>query len=178
MTLTTSEHRIWKSPTPLLKHNKNLRITLHKYVNCILLHSCTAQYITWPFVTMKLTWSVTLRFPFIQQQNVSHEGKIQLWASCVNPPWQDCWDGSASTATLREMPASLSTQQQSSLSGPQPIRMLQRWQARARSSFALCRYGCCGLLFSWEKKPGERWRGWLTEQRRDRKTFLPFKHVP
>lgn len=45
-----------------------------------------------------------------------------------------------------ELSASTSTRQHSTHDGPQPIRTLQRWQAQARSSFALCRYGCCGFL--------------------------------
>lgn len=94
--------------------------------------------------------------------------KNQLWACGVNPPWQDCWDSSASTATLRELPSSPSTRQQSSHSGLRPIRMLQRWQARARSSFALCRYGCCGFFVFLREKPGDRVRDRVTE------TFYPF----
>lgn len=102
-----------------------------------------------PHFILKLIWALTLRL-FIQPQNMSQEWGEKK-ACSVNPPWQDCWDSSASTATLRELPASPSTRQQSSHSRPRPIRMLQRWQARARSSFALCRYGCCVFLFFWEK---------------------------
>lgn len=98
-------------------------------------------------------------------QKMCHSSEIhQLWGCSVNPPWQDCWDSSASTATLGELPASASTRQQSSRSGLRPIRTLQRWQARARSSFCSLSLWLLRFIVFLREKPGDGGRG---EWRRD-----------
>lgn len=101
--------------------------------------------------------------------------KNLLWACGVNLPWQDCWDGSASTATLRELSASPSTRQQSSHSRPRPIRTLQRWQARARSSFLsvamAAAFSFLFLSFLREKPEDTGSKEWQRNGERE-KTFL------
>lgn len=79
---------------------------------------------------------------------------LQLRARGVNLPWQDCWDGSASTATLAgSVCLAIHTATQLARRGS-ANQDATKVTARARSSFALCRYGCCILfLFSWERNP-------------------------
>lgn len=162
-----------------MKKNRRVFEKAHMHFHCQWRVNKSADLLS---LSLTLILTGILRLPFIQPQNVSQEWKYQLWACSVNPPWQDCWDSSASTATLRELPASPSTRQQSSHSGPRPIRTLQRWQARARSSFALCRYGCCVFLFSWEKnleiEGEESDREMEREGEREKKTLSLIQRSP
>lgn len=97
-----------------------------------------------------LKWTEAAEVSFHSATNVSWP---QLWACGVNPPWQDCWDGSASTATLAgSVCLAIHTATKLAWRGSSN-QDAAKVTARARSSFALCRYGCCILfLFSWEMR--------------------------
>lgn len=81
----------------LNSYSQGINRTLGTTARALWAVSCQSALIAshrWP---AWLKWAEAAEVSFHSAPNVSWR---QLWACGVNPPWQDCWDGSASTATL------------------------------------------------------------------------------
>lgn len=154
-------------PTGLYHWNRNHKLNSYgKGINCNIrsLGKKTKGFLG-RFLPIHTHWALLVSLKWTEAAEVSYHSAtnvswLQRRACGVNPPWQDCWDGSASTATLAgSVCLAIHTATKLARRGS-ANQDAAKVTARARSSFALCRYGCCILfLFSWERSLRE-WEMW------------------